>query len=515
VWHDYADLPGTPPADPAAVRALRTVGDPAAPAVAELEYDASNNLVRRTVGDKTWELTYDGHDELREACLMPDGSCEVYYYDHAGQRMAAFRTAFGAEAPRGRFWFGETEIEYSEDGGTMTPNRTMVFAGLGGMPVARVVDADLTDPELLYSGVLGHLLAVTGPSGVLAARYAYGPFGEILWRDGAEPTDYHRLFNGKELDELTELSYYGFRYYDRLTLSWTQRDPLYAFAPDLAYDQPRRMGLFTFSLNNPLRYVDPDGLDPRRDAPLPESDTAGVPPCSETGDGVCYPDEGTWDNDTSDQRGQGSSGTGPNESTASVSSDYGSAEAPEFAHWLPFVGPGIGVVEAAHDFRSAFRHGDGLGMLSSGLWVGANFAFLYLDFVSFGTMSTLRTALHSSARNGVRHKLQSATRAPKHHIATNKNFVSTARGGPWSQKFEALFKRAGMSLDDELNKIAVPGHKGPHPREYHETIFRRLQSATAGTRGAAYRMFLKQELKALAQEARTQGSQLNKWLTKK
>jgi len=33
-------------------------------------------------------------------------------------------------------------------------------------------------------------------------------------------------------------------------------------APDRAYDQPRLMSLYAFSLNNPVRYVDPDGREP-------------------------------------------------------------------------------------------------------------------------------------------------------------------------------------------------------------------------------------------------------------
>jgi len=67
---------------------------------------------------------------------------------------------------------------------------------------------------------------------------------------------------GKEADQLSRLNYYGYRYYDPLSLTWTQADPLYRVAPDRAYDQPRRMSLYSFSLNNPVRYMDPDGRDP-------------------------------------------------------------------------------------------------------------------------------------------------------------------------------------------------------------------------------------------------------------
>jgi len=46
-------------------------------------------------------------------------------------------------------------------------------------------------------------------------------------------------------------------------MSWTQSDPLYRFVPDAAWLQPRKAGLYVANLNNPLRYIDPDGRDPK------------------------------------------------------------------------------------------------------------------------------------------------------------------------------------------------------------------------------------------------------------
>jgi RHS repeat-associated protein len=70
-----------------------------------------------------------------------------------------------------------------------------------------------------------------------------------------------RASYGKEHDQLSDLYYYGKRYFDPLSLTWTQADPLFRFAPEAAWDQPRRANLYGFSLNNPLRYQDPDGRD--------------------------------------------------------------------------------------------------------------------------------------------------------------------------------------------------------------------------------------------------------------
>ncbi|WP_414641023.1 AHH domain-containing protein [Archangium sp.] len=64
-----------------------------------------------------------------------------------------------------------------------------------------------------------------------------------------------------------------------------------------------------------------------------------------------------------------------------------------------------------------------------------------------------------------------------HHLATDKNVISSIRGGPWTPGFKAIFARAGMTLAAQENQVFLKGHGGPHPEAYHEEIFRRLQDA--------------------------------------
>jgi RHS repeat-associated protein len=282
VRHEYApaDPPNDPPADPHAVR--RLVDQTSQNTIGVLDYDPTGNLVGKTwtpsgapANNQDHDFIYDGDNQLREAINHKQSGevSEVYFYDHAGQRMLAYTSADGSTPARLRLWFGQTEIEYSVATSPIAPTKTDVFASLGAMPVARIHRGSITAPvnaevNLLYSGVLGSLLTVVGtpptPDPVnhaLLARYSYGPFGELLASGEDDADQFHRLFNGKEHDQLTSLSYYGYRFYDRLTLTWTQADPLYRFVPDLAWDEPRRANLYSFSLNNPLRYIDPDGRD--------------------------------------------------------------------------------------------------------------------------------------------------------------------------------------------------------------------------------------------------------------
>ncbi|WP_404364790.1 AHH domain-containing protein [Corallococcus coralloides] len=104
----------------------------------------------------------------------------------------------------------------------------------------------------------------------------------------------------------------------------------------------------------------------------------------------------------------------------------------------------------------------------------------------------------------------------RHHLATIRNEKSSKTGGPWTPLFRRIFKRAGMELKDPENIVEVPGHRGPHPRAYHELVFRRLQLSTRNCRAVAEcREALTGALRELAEEAATTGTPINKLLTMK
>ena len=101
-----------------------------------------------------------------------------------------------------------------------------------------------------------------------------------------------------------------------------------------------------------------------------------------------------------------------------------------------------------------------------------------------------------------------------HHIATVENEKSSLRGGPWTPRFKRFFDKAGMSMEDPVNKVRVPGHKGPHPREYHERVHARLREAVRRCETTAQcREALTRELNALAEQLGKLGSELNNLVT--
>jgi hypothetical protein len=87
---------------------------------------------------------------------------------------------------------------------------------------------------------------------------------------------------------------------------------------------------------------------------------------------------------------------------------------------------------------------------------------------------------------------------PIHHIATNKNWL---QGPKWSERFKELFDKGGLDLDDNINKLELPGHTGSHSQAYHQYVYDSLSNSIKGlTDEQEIRAALEAELKALREE---------------
>jgi hypothetical protein len=102
-----------------------------------------------------------------------------------------------------------------------------------------------------------------------------------------------------------------------------------------------------------------------------------------------------------------------------------------------------------------------------------------------------------------------------HHIATICNEKSTLRGGPWTPRFREIFAKAGMKLNDPVNKMPLEGHRGPHPERYHQLVHDELRVATSRCSSVIEcREKLTRALAALAREIATPGTELNQLVTR-
>jgi RHS repeat-associated protein len=108
--------------------------------------------------------------------------------------------------------------------------------------------------EYYHVDALGSVRAVTNASGGTVRTHHYHPFGEGV---GVEATTDPMRFTGKPRDGETGLDYCGARYFAPRIGRFTTVDPI--LLVDRSIADPQSWNRYSYTKNNPLRYVDPDG----------------------------------------------------------------------------------------------------------------------------------------------------------------------------------------------------------------------------------------------------------------
>jgi RHS repeat-associated protein len=146
----------------------------------------------------------------------------------------------------------------------------------GKLPAVLLISIALLLPATLSAEVfyyhndhLGTPLAMTDANGDVVWGANELPFGEhhsgIFLPIGTKVVENDRRFLGKEYDKETGLIYLGQRYLDPATGRFNRPDPVGLVNPSTAeinqemLHNPQRLNRYVYSLNNPYRFVDPDG----------------------------------------------------------------------------------------------------------------------------------------------------------------------------------------------------------------------------------------------------------------
>ena len=250
---------GTQPHAPSEVD--ETPLSPQKPIARVMTYDRSGNLTQRDVRSITW------NEEDRITSISDNGSgrkIKALYDGVAGDRPCCPTDALAA----------------ANEEASLLPARTLTSPRNGAAPSKHVfvgmervaskqspADAGNQPPSVFYfhHDHLGSTNFLTDAAQKIAAHEEYFPTGELWVDETSDPlhvqTPY--LFTGKELDVATGLYYFGARYYDPHIGLWASPDPaLYAFMAHESVVDTRRLGLYGYSFNNPLRLIDPNGMDP-------------------------------------------------------------------------------------------------------------------------------------------------------------------------------------------------------------------------------------------------------------
>lgn len=214
-------------------------------------YDDNGNLVN----DGNSQLFHDAANRLVRVAGV-GGTIARYTYDGLGRRIA--KNAGGAVLA---FYYDRARSIEERDGAD-NMLRQYVF----GRGIDEVLELRAGGQSYFYqNNFLGSAVAITDAAGNVVERYRYDTYGAatIFEQDGVTEIPSSTVgnplrFTGRRFDEETGLYYYRARYYDPSDGRFIQRDPK-GYVDGL--------GLYEYVAGNPLRFVDPLGVN--KGAPQP------------------------------------------------------------------------------------------------------------------------------------------------------------------------------------------------------------------------------------------------------
>ncbi|WNY24062.1 hypothetical protein MmiHf6_13870 [Methanimicrococcus hongohii] len=199
-----------------------------------LFYDANGNLIE----DSSFVYIYNDANRLTEVLKKSEDNRTIaeFVYDESGNRIKKIEN-------------GIVSYYISEDFDIEDGEETVYYFANGNR-----VAKNSTEGTFWYlDDHLGSTNVMIDSEGELVERTLYYPFGSH--REGGEEK---YSFTGKEFDSEIGLYYYGARYYNPETFVFTQADSI---IPDLY--NPQALNRYSYCYNNPLKYTDPDGHNPK------------------------------------------------------------------------------------------------------------------------------------------------------------------------------------------------------------------------------------------------------------
>lgn len=208
---------------------------------ASYAYDPNGNTLSKTDADGTTTYAWDFENRLTSVSLPGSGGTVSFRYDPIGRRIQKVSSAGTSVFA----YDGDNVIEELNSSGVAVARYTQ---GLGiDEPLAMLHGGATTYYE---ADGLDSVSSLTDSAGVLTGTYTYDSFGNLAGSMGSLTNPFR--FTAREFDPETNLYSYRARYFDPTIGRFISEDPI-RFRGGTNF--------YIYALNNPLTWVDPNGLD--------------------------------------------------------------------------------------------------------------------------------------------------------------------------------------------------------------------------------------------------------------
>ena len=223
------------------------------------EHDAFGNLIAATTGA---EIVYDGLEKIKgfydksrgSGCNDPAKPCTLMVYDASDLRVLSWRTG-RAHRWTPRDYQGRVMADFTGNGmGNLTVGKEYVYAGSSLLSTR-----DFSGERHYHLDHLGSTRLITNATGGVIDQIHTRPYGETIDPPEGDAANERMDYTGHERDD------------DGLTMYMRARQYLIPLGRFMQID-PARSGWnpYSYSRNNPLKFLDPDGLAPIDLQNLPE-----------------------------------------------------------------------------------------------------------------------------------------------------------------------------------------------------------------------------------------------------
>jgi RHS repeat-associated protein len=223
----------------------------------ETPYDIENPIEEE---QEEIDVLFKWNEENRLIESTVSGETTKYLYDGTGERTIK-KGKFGETTYVNKFFQLQNRDVITKH---IFVGESRIISKLSHLDDFGDLDFEKNNQYYYHGDHLGNTTYITDKDGNEWEHFEYTPYGETWITEENRTHSFGYRFTGKELDEETNLYYFGARYLDAQTSRWLSCDPILDSyldgEPAGGVYNSVNMNLYHYGANNPLKYVDPNGM---------------------------------------------------------------------------------------------------------------------------------------------------------------------------------------------------------------------------------------------------------------